>query len=123
MKIAICGKGIRLSSSQRSLLEERLHFALGRFTTRVQRVHVYLSDENARKGGVDKACRMVAALPGQPSVVIRDQDSNLLSLLARSADRLGRTIARRVEIERALRPAGRQIMSISFDPEVHIGWE
>lgn len=121
MKIAIRGKGIRLSTGQRSLLEDRLHFALGRFATRVQSVSVYLSDENSRKGGVDKACRMVASLPGQQPVVIQDQDSNLLSLLGRSTDRLGRTIARRLEIERALRPIGRQILSISFDPEVRMG--
>lgn len=122
MKIAIRDKGIRLSTAQKSLLEDRLQFALGRFADRVQGVSVYLSDENGRKGGVDKACRMVASLPGQQPVVIQDQDSNLLSLFGRSADRLGRTVARRLEIERMLRPDGRRITSISVAPEVRMGW-
>lgn len=121
MRIAIRGTGVRLSSSEKTRLEERLHVCLGRFASRVDRVNVYLSDENGRKGGVDKTCRIVASLPGQSPVVIQDQDSNLLALLARSGDRLGRTIARRVEIERVLRPTGRRIMSISFDPEFRIG--
>ncbi len=118
MKIAIRDKGIRLSTVEKSLLEDRLHFALARFADRVQGVSVYLSDENARKGGVDKACRMVATLPGQQPVVIQDQDANLLSMLGRAADRLGRTIARRLEIERMIRPSGRRIMSISLAPEL-----
>lgn len=123
MKIAIRDKGIRLSTVEKSLLEDRLNFALGRFADRVQGVSVYLSDENGRKGGVDKACRMVASLPGQQPVVIQDQDAQLLSLLCRAVDRLGRTVARRLEIERMLRPAGRRIMAVSIAPEVRMGWQ
>src|SRR5689334_19435523 len=98
MKIAIRDKGLGLSPVEKSHLEDRLNFAPGRFADRVQGVNVYLSDENGQKGGVDKACRMVASLPGQQPVVIQDQDSNLLSLLGRAVDRLGRTLARRLEI-------------------------
>lgn len=100
MKFSFHRQGVEMSSEQREHVETRLHFALGRFAPRVTRVAIHLADVNAKRGGVDKRCRMIAKLPGVADVIIEDHDSSLLALVDRVADRLGHTVSRRLERER-----------------------
>ena len=62
-----------------------------------------LSDENGPRGGEDKLCRIQASLAGAPPVVIEDVQSNLYVAIDRAADRLGRTVARRLHRQRRAR--------------------
>ena len=43
-------------------VERRLRFALTRFSGRIGRVNVFLTDQNGPRGGIDKTCRIVVRL-------------------------------------------------------------
>lgn len=101
MKLDIRRQSIEIDHNVRGHIERRLHFALGRFGTRIHRVAVYLADLNGPKGGVDKGCRIVARLPHSGEVIVEDRDANLTELIDRASDRLARSIQRTLERKRA----------------------
>jgi len=52
--------------------------ALGRFSARVTRVEVHLSDQNSGKGGEDdKRCMIEARLAGRPPIAVSHQAATL----------------------------------------------
>jgi ribosome-associated translation inhibitor RaiA len=83
-----------LSEALKRTGERRMAFALGRFGARVSAVTVWLSDANGPRGGVDKICQAQVALATGPPVRVEDTDSDLYAAIARSADRVGRAVAR-----------------------------
>lgn len=115
MQLEVSAKSVDLPDDTRRHVERRIHFALGRFVERVDRVHVRLVDENGPKGGVDKTCRVHVRLFGLPSVIVEQEDADLHAAIDRSADRVGRTVARKlgrartfVRAERPGRLSGRE---------------
>lgn len=63
--------------------------ALERFSQRITRVEVHLSDENSsRKGGTDKRCVMEARLEGMQPVAVTDQAENMEQAVNGAADKL-----------------------------------
>ena len=95
MRIEITTQGVNLTDATRGHVERRLYFALGRFADRVSEIHVRIADVNGPKGGVDKSCRIRVRLFGLPTVVVEQMDSDVNAAIDRSADRIGRTVARR----------------------------
>ncbi|MBK7927147.1 MAG: HPF/RaiA family ribosome-associated protein [Bryobacterales bacterium] len=109
MKLHLTTHGIELTPELREGVLRRLRFALSRFTARIARLTVLLSDANGPSGGVDKHCliRVDAGLP-QP-VVIRERHENLHAAIASAAERAGRSLERKLRIahhaaDRPLRP-------------------
>jgi hypothetical protein len=81
----------------------RLHFSLGRFAGRLGRVVVRVSDLNGPRGGVDKACRILAEFtPSGKTVLNEAVDANLFVAIDRATERIGRNFSRRLEREREL---------------------
>ena len=97
MRIEMTARGVGLTAATRGHVERRLYFALGRFADRVSQVHVRLADVNGPKGGVDKSCRIRVRLFGLPTVVVEQMDSDLNAAIDRSADRIGRAVARKLD--------------------------
>lgn len=66
---------------------------LGRFSQRVTRVEVHLSDENSHKGGGDdKRCLMEARLEGLPPTAVSHNASTLQLAIDGAAAKLARAI-------------------------------
>jgi hypothetical protein len=67
--------------------------ALDRFSDRITRVEVHLSDQNGPKGGEDdKRCVMEARLEGQQPTAVTCQAASLEEAVAGAADKLARVI-------------------------------
>ena len=54
MEIRTIGSRIDVDSALDAYVKRRIHFALGRFSNRVERVSVVLSHENGPNGGMSK---------------------------------------------------------------------
>ncbi|OGV74320.1 MAG: ribosomal subunit interface protein [Methylophilales bacterium RIFCSPHIGHO2_02_FULL_57_10] len=104
MKFDIRTQGFELTDALSEHVHRRMIFALHRFHHRLgQRATVHLSDENGPKGGVDMRCVIHVPMPGRKEVVIREDGDDLYVAIDRAADRMGRTVARR--LERSQEPA------------------
>jgi ribosome-associated translation inhibitor RaiA len=103
MWIDIRTRGMTLDADTRAHIDRRLGFALERVGDRVNRVNVYLADENGPRGGVDKVCRVVTYLRTGGAVLIEDEDSDLTTLIDRTADRLGHAVRRVLALNRTRR--------------------
>ena len=105
MQIDIQSQGFALTHALREYTERRLQFALTRVGDRIRRVTVRLFDVNGPRGGPDKCCRVRVMLNGLAAVVIEDVEADLYRAIDRAADRIGRTVTRRMA-HRRLRPDG-----------------
>jgi len=70
--------------------------ALGRFSDRITRVEVHLSDENSssKSGDHDKRCVMEARLADLQPITVSDQGATLEQALDGAADKLEKTLKR-----------------------------
>ena len=96
MQIDIQTHGFSLTDGLRDHTERRLQFALARAADRVRRITVCFFDINGPRGGIDKRCRIRVMLNGLGEVVIEDTETNLYLAIDRAADRIGRTVMRRL---------------------------
>jgi putative sigma-54 modulation protein len=104
MLVTFHGDNVLGGSELFEYIRRRLNFALAKFGDRIQRVKVAIKDTNGPRGGVDKQCLMVARLKSiRQTVVVQGFDSNVETLIDRSADRLGQTISRQLERHRMSR--------------------
>ncbi len=99
------GGDLHLSSSERTLLEDRIHLALSRFRLRLGRVTVHVSDENGPRGGVDKHVVLVVALREGEPVVVEDRGEQLRPLILRATARASQALERAAGRARASRRA------------------
>jgi ribosome-associated translation inhibitor RaiA len=100
MKIQVFDKDRVLDSDLKDLIERRLLSAVGRFQQLLGEVNVLVRDENGPRGGIDKTLRLNAKLIHGEQIVISDQDQDVATAIARAADRLARTLVRRIELLR-----------------------
>ena len=96
MRISIGTQGFSLTEALRQHITRRLDRALQRRRLWVQHVEVHLGDTNGPRGGVDKSCSVVVKTTRLPVVVIRDLGADLYAVIDRAADRVGRTVDRRI---------------------------
>ena len=97
MRIDIRGHRVELTDALRAHIERRLRFALGRFGARITAVTVTIADLNGPRGGIDKQCRMTAALASAGHLRVEVLDTEITPAVDQAADRLGRVIAREFE--------------------------
>jgi ribosomal subunit interface protein len=93
MKLEIVGQRIAVTEAVSAHIERRLRFALGRFGARIVRVTVTLTDLSEPRRGIDKQCRMIAAMAPQGEVVVEAHDAEILLAIDHAAERLGRVLA------------------------------
>ena len=96
MRIEIQTRGFELTAGLREHAERRLQFALSWAGSEVRAVRVSLFDVNGPRGGNDKRCRIQIPLSGSPNVVVEDAEADLYVAIDRAADRVERTMARRL---------------------------
>lgn len=77
-------------------IDRRLRFALARFGDRVDRVIVFLQDNNGPKGGVDKVCRILAKVQGCGAIMATVADSEWTAAVDRASTRIGHTLSRQI---------------------------
>jgi putative sigma-54 modulation protein len=100
MQLEIRGVNYELDDELKDHTARRLRFALGRFTDRVGRVTVHLSDVNGPRGGVDKRCRIAVALVPRGVAMVEGSDHDPFALVARAAKRVGQSVRRTLERRR-----------------------
>lgn len=105
MRVDVTGQGFNVTEALRDHIERRLEFAVARFEDHIDTVSVRLEDMNGPRGGVDKECRVHVKLLGLPSVIITQSAKDAYAAVDRAADRLGHTVARK--LERAHEPVRR----------------
>jgi len=96
MEIRTTGSGIDVDSALDAYVRRSIRFALGRFSSRVERVSVVLSHEDGANGGMCKTCRFRVRLLGLPTVAIKEADFDISAAIDRAAGRIGRTVAIRL---------------------------
>ena len=106
MQLLIRGDSFRLSQALQEYIARRLHFALGRFASAIQRVSVRAGDVNGPRGGIDKRCSLEVRLRAGRSAAlsVTTDDSDLRTAVDRSAKRMARSVARELERKRQRRP-------------------
>lgn len=77
-------------------VESRVESALGPVTRWVMTVTARLEDVNASRGGVDKRCRLVAALRRRGIVVAEATDADLYAAVDEASSRIRRSALRAV---------------------------
>ncbi|RIK73686.1 MAG: hypothetical protein DCC68_24450 [Planctomycetota bacterium] len=94
MKIAVHARNVRLSAAERARVVRRVEFALSQFRDRVRQVSVSVADENARRGGIDKACRVLARVAPLGDVVSEGAGATFPEAAGAAIDRTVRLISR-----------------------------
>lgn len=103
MRIDLRSGNIEWNADLRAHLQRRLHFALGRFGSRVERVSVRIVDVNGPRGGSDKSCRLTLRLDNGHRIWIEETQPDIYQAIDRSAERLGEAAARAFRLARQSR--------------------
>lgn len=98
MRVRVEQQGRPLSRSLRDEVENRLHFALARFDSRVERVSVTLSQEPGVRGQLETTCQVVVKLRRAAEVRIVRQDADPRACVARAVERAGRAVQRAIDL-------------------------
>lgn len=104
MTLQIVARNMKLTDTQREIVERRLGFALGRFGARICRVEVLLTDANGPRGGVDTMCQVVARIAPSGTVRAEVTDVGVEAAASRAAERISRRVS--TELERRRRTRG-----------------
>jgi ribosome-associated translation inhibitor RaiA len=78
-------------------IERRLRFALAKFDSRIQKVIVFLHDQNGPRGGIDKVCRILVKTRGCGAVIAAVVDTDWILAVDRATTRIGHTVGRHIE--------------------------
>lgn len=81
-------------------IDRRLTFALSRFDTRIQKVDVYLTDQNGPKGGLDKSALITVRIRGLCEVMAQVVDNDWVVTIDRVTARMAQQICRELERSR-----------------------
>src|SRR5512140_3806144 len=97
MQVEVRIKDTDAAEAVRSYATRRIHFALGRFASRVGRVQVRVSDVNGTRGGADQCCHISAERLSSGKVVVEQVDANLFVAIDKAAERVGQAFTREIQ--------------------------
>ena len=100
MRVEIRGFGLALDGPSRGYIERRFLFALGRFSSRILRVSVSLTDVNGPRGGRDIRCLASVQIAPTGLITIEVGDERATSAADRAADRAAMAVARELDRRR-----------------------
>lgn len=86
--------GFSLSKPIADRVQSRVTAALAGTGSSLRKVTVRLHDVNSARGGIDKRCRIVVAMPGRSVAVADALNADLYAAIDESARRLRRTVMR-----------------------------
>ena len=87
MDVHLLAQQFPLTPALRKHVERRLRSGFAFARDRIGDVVVRLGDINGPRGGQDKACQIMIAVPGRPTVVVRDVQEDLYSAIDRAVKR------------------------------------
>lgn len=96
MNITIRAHQTQLKQEDALRMEKRLHFALGRFSSGINRVRIRLTDSNGPKGGHDKECLIVVTLRKGGEIIVKGKGVNNSLALNLCAARISRAVERKL---------------------------
>ena len=102
---ALKDKGVIRPKNLPDHIERRLRFALSRFAVRIEKIVVFLHDQNGPKGGIDKVCRVLVKVRGCGIIMSVVADTDWIAAVDRATSRISRSVARQIERRRS-RQAG-----------------
>jgi ribosome-associated translation inhibitor RaiA len=73
-------------------VEAEVGGVIGRYGEQITRVEVYLSDLNAKKGGIDKRCLMEARIAGHQPLAVSHEAATLDEAITGAAEKLERSL-------------------------------
>ncbi len=97
MDIEVRILGVDLEDTVRAYAARRIHFALGRFASRIGRVVIRISDVNGIRGGVDKCCHISAELVPSGRILVQKADTELFTAIDRAVERVGQALKREIQ--------------------------
>lgn len=100
MRTQIHSNGLMVTESITGWVHDRLHAAVGRHESRLDRVEVRLRDINGPRGGEDMECDLFAHLRGAGVIVVKEHTADLYSAISLAAGRLKNALGRRLEFPR-----------------------
>ena len=106
MELELRSKGIEMTAGLRAFTEKKLHFALGRFSHRVQRVRVTWTDINGPKGGEDIRCHVQVSLGRTGAASITETRGDAFAAVSRAFKRTSQHLSRRLARPHTSRRAG-----------------
>lgn len=106
MQIQIHSESFSLTSGLHDYIAKRLAYALSHGRDWVTRIVVRLSDVNGPRGGVDKRCGIEVRLKRDSTIAIDDTQADLYVAIDRAAERIRRTLDRRIARRQRLAVAG-----------------
>ena len=96
MNVDVHALNIEASSSLTDHVRRRVGSALDRFSQRVQRVIVRLSDVNGHRGGEDMQCQLQVDVLGCGMLIVEHTDSDVYAAVDQAADRVKRNVRRAI---------------------------
>ena len=96
MSIQIQARGFRLTRALEQYVLKRVYSGLGDRLEKIGRLQVGLSDINGPRGGADKCCSVVIAIPHQPDLVVKDTRDNMYSAIDGALRRARQSLRRRL---------------------------
>lgn len=106
-------------SGFRDSVAEQLRRTLARFSNRIARVDVTLTDENGPRGGVDKQCRVSVLMPGIGEIATTAKNESPWAAVAYAARRARRKVLTKLTRPRSQRKRHRRNrLHISDMPEL-----
>jgi hypothetical protein len=87
----------------RDTVANRLTQALIRFSRRIDRVDVAITDENGPRGGIDKHCRIRVQMPGIQPFVSTAKDESSWAAVSRAVTRARRQVTTKLTRPRSQR--------------------
>ncbi|MEZ6131272.1 MAG: HPF/RaiA family ribosome-associated protein [Planctomycetaceae bacterium] len=103
MHISISGPDEIRSNGFQDSVANRLMRALTRFSRRIDRVDVAITDENGSRGGIDKHCRIRVQMPGVEPFVATAKDESPWAAVSRAVERARRKVTTRLKRPRSRR--------------------
>lgn len=87
-------KNIEGSQRLESFVKEKIGNSLDRFSDQITRLEVFLTDQNADKGGNDdQQCRIEARLKGLQPIAITAKESQMEKAINSAIDKMKSTLA------------------------------
>lgn len=97
MQMTIQTVGIKLDEAETEMVQRKFRFALTRFSPRLARVTVKLTDVNGPRNGDNKVCAVTMKLTSGVEVRATGQGTHVAEAAAAAANRAARTVHRAVE--------------------------
>jgi len=89
-------EGVTRSEAVDRHIHDQLSHVEKRFGDRLTRLRVYMKDENARKGGVDKTCRIEARPAGFDPVAVEARHEDVYQAVRAAAGKLEKALEHRL---------------------------